>query len=221
MALDRGGLTAVNGKKTAAIHDPRMSEILSTPTPSPDGNSDSWGGLSQLPGNPIMWILIISELLVFGAFFIGFAAARLLYPDMFHAGQAMLDLRMGGLNTLVLITSGWCAAMAVRARVAQDDITGCRRWLGVSMGLGVVFLVVKGMEYADKIAHGMTIESNTFFTLFYLITGFHALHVVMGIIVLAIVGWKCSPENLETGTAFWHMVDLVWLILFPIFYLVR
>jgi nitric oxide reductase NorE protein len=77
------------------------------------------------------------------------------------------------------------------------------------------------VEYADKAAHGIGIETDTFFTLFYLMTGFHALHVIMGLVVLVIVGWKNSVDNLETGAAFWHMVDLIWLILFPIVYLVR
>lgn len=179
-----------------------------------------WGALSNLPGNPLMWVLIISELLVFGAFFLGFGVARVVNPETFRAGQAMLDLRLGGLNTLILVTSGWMAAKAVHARIAEDVPTS-RRWIAGAMALGVGFLVVKGTEYADKAAHGIGIETDTFFTLFYLMTGFHAFHVVMGIIVLAIVAWKNSVENLETGAAFWHMVDLIWLILFPIVYLVR
>jgi nitric oxide reductase NorE protein len=178
-------------------------------------NEDDWGVLSDLPGNPLMWVLIIGELLVFGALLVGFAVARLLHPAMFHAGQASLNLVLGGINTLVLITSGYCAARAVqRAERA-------RPWLAAAMGLGVCFLAIKGVEYADKAAHGYGIETDTFFTLFYLLTGFHAMHVVMGIIVLGIVGWKNSAENLETGAAFWHMVDLVWLILFPLVYLLR
>ncbi|MGE5545910.1 MAG: cytochrome c oxidase subunit 3 family protein [Solirubrobacterales bacterium] len=177
-----------------------------------------WGALSSLPGNPIMWVLIISELLVFGAFFLAFGVARIFDPDTFRHGQALLDVRMGGLNTIVLVTSGWMAAKAVQAKV---EGLSPRRWLAVAMALGVTFLVIKGIEYADKAAHGYGLETDSFFTLFYLMTGFHALHVVMGLVVLTIVGIKDSVENLETGTAFWHMVDLIWLILFPIVYLVR
>lgn len=179
-----------------------------------------WGALSQLPGNPIMWVLIISELLVFGAFFLAFGIARAMDVETFRAGQATLDIRLGGLNTLILITSGWMAARAVAAR-ARGLIGPSRRWLAGAMALGVGFLVVKTIEYADKAAHGYGIETDAFFTLFYLMTGFHALHVVMGLAVLAIVGWKNTQDNLETGAAFWHMVDLIWLILFPIVYLVR
>jgi nitric oxide reductase NorE protein len=182
-------------------------------------NSD-WGALSQLPGNPIMWILIISELLVFGCLFVSFAVVRLLHPAMVLAGQSIISIPLGGLNTMVLVSSGYLAALAIKARV-QNHIPAARRWLVGAGGLGVTFLVVKGFEYADKAAQGITIDTNAFWTLFYLMTGFHAMHVVMGLVVLGIVGWKCSVENLETGTAFWHMVDLIWLILFPLVYLVR
>lgn len=179
-----------------------------------------WGALSSLPGNPLMWVLIISELLVFGAFFLGFGVARLLQPELFRSGQALLDVRLGGLNTLILVTSGWAAAKAVQAR-ALGSVGRSRRWIAMAMALGVAFLVVKATEYADKAAHGLDIETDTFWTLFYLMTGFHAMHVIMGLAVLAVVAWKNSLENLETGAAFWHMVDLIWLVLFPILYLVR
>lgn len=181
---------------------------------------DSWGPLSSLPGNPIMWVLVISELAVFGAAFLSFGVARALDPATFRAGQALLDLRLGGLNTLLLVTSGWLAAKAVQA-VTEGRVGIARRFLVGAGALGFGFLIVKAVEYADKAGQGFGIETNTFWTLFYLITGFHAVHVIMGIVVLGIVGWKASVENLESGAAFWHMVDLVWLILFPILYLVR
>lgn len=189
-----------------------MSEIIET--------DDDWGPLSSLPGNPIMWVLVISELAVFGAAFLSFGVARALNPAIFQAGQALLDVRLGGLNTLLLVTSGWLAAKAVQA-VTEGRVATGRRFLAGAAALGIGFLVVKAVEYADKFAHGLTIETDTFWTLFFLITGFHAVHVVVGVVVLGIVGWKASVDNLETGAAFWHMVDLVWLILFPILYLVR
>ncbi len=182
--------------------------------------TENWGALSELPGNPLMWVLILSEMMVFGAFFIGFAVVRLLHPEMVLAGQNALSIPLGGLNTLILVTSGWLAARAVKAR-AEGGIGRSRLFLAGAGALGLGFLTVKGIEYADKAAHGLGIETDTFWTLFYLMTGFHALHVVMGIIVLSIVGWKNSVENLETGAAFWHMVDLIWLILFPLVYLLR
>lgn len=177
--------------------------------------NENWGALSDLPGNPLMWVLIISELAVFGAFFLAFEVARLLHPDVFMAGQSGLDVRLGGLNTLFLVSSGYLAARGVHAGAAAW------RWFCGASLLGVAFLVVKCIEYGHKFAQGFGLESDVFHTLFFLMTGFHAMHVVLGLIILAIVAWKNTPANLETGAAFWHMVDLIWLILFPLVYLLR
>lgn len=187
---------------------------------APDAEPADWGPLSELPGNPMMWILICSELLVFGAAFLGFSVARALEPDLFARSQDTLDRLAGAINTLVLITSGFFAALAVDAR-RRDKNLQSRLWIAAAIALGFVFLTVKWIEYAGKTAQGIGIETNAFFTLFYLTTGFHAAHVIFGILILAVVGWKNSVENLETGTAFWHMVDLIWVILFPLIYLMR
>ena len=194
-----------------------------------NSETQSWGALSQLPGNPLMWVLIISELAVFWVFFLVFAGVRALNPVLFHAGQAALDVRMGGLNTIILVVSGWCAAKAVQARtcpvVGKLDLAvqrrRCRQWLSGSALLGMGFLIVKSIEWSHEVAAGHDLESDAFFTLFYLMTGFHAAHVVMGLIVFALIAKFDSPDNIETGAAFWHMVDLVWLFLFPILYLTR
>jgi nitric oxide reductase NorE protein len=188
--------------------------------PLPLAEAGGWGALSRLPGNPMIWILILSELAAFGAFFIAFAAARLTEPELFRTAQAELDRFLGAVNTLVLVTSGLCAALAVRARL-DGEVGRCRAWLGGAMLLGLVFLAVKLLEYADKIGRGLTLTTNHFFELYYLMTGFHALHVVMGVVLLGIVAWRASQENVETGTAFWHMVDLIWVMLFPVVYLIR
>lgn len=181
---------------------------------------NDWGPLSRLPGNPIMWVLILSELLVFGAALGGFAVARLLDPQTFNDSQAHLDRFLGGVNTMILLTSGFFAALGVRAR-ADGGITSSRRWMIASILVGSLFLYIKMIEYGDKMDAGFDIETNTFFTLYYLITGFHFMHVIMGLIILAIVTWKNSLENLETGAAFWHMVDLIWILVFPLIYLMR
>lgn len=167
-----------------------------------------------------MWVLIWSELLVFGAALGGFAVARFLDPVTFDASQAHLDRFLGAINTMVLLTSGFLAAMAVRARADGED-SASRHWMIASMAVGAVFLVIKIIEYTEKLDAGLDIETNTFFTLYYLITGFHFLHVILGLVILAVVTWKNSLDNLETGAAFWHMVDLVWVLIFPLVYLVR
>ncbi|GAA4256074.1 cytochrome c oxidase subunit 3 family protein [Azospirillum formosense] len=183
-----------------------------------EGEVADWGPLSSLPGNPMMWILILGELAAFGAMFLGFAVARALDPTTFDASQAQLDRLLGGVNTMVLVTSGWLVAVAVRRRAA--GLSHRPLMLG-AMALGGLFLAIKAVEYGDKIGRDLTLETNSFFQLYYLLTGFHAMHVAAGIVILGIVTRWDSLENLETGAAFWHMVDLIWVLLYPIVYLLR
>jgi nitric oxide reductase NorE protein len=186
---------------------------------SPDtGEPADWGPLSGLPGNPMMWLLILGELVVFGVAFVGFSIARELDPVTFEASRSQLDGVQGGVNTLVLITSGWLAAVAVRAK--RRGVSP-RPALAASIAVGTIFLVVKVFEYRSKLSAGITVDTNDFFAFYYLLTGFHALHVLMGLIVLSVVLRWDSLDNLETGAAFWHMVDLIWVVLYPLIYLVR
>jgi nitric oxide reductase NorE protein len=179
-----------------------------------------WGPLSALPGHPLVWVLIASELAVFGLALLGYAGARARDPVGFAAAQDNLDRLAGAINTAILLTSGLFAALANAA--AQDGRRGrARACLAAAGALGVAFLAVKGLEYSREFAAGADIDSNGFFTLYFLITGFHALHVVLGLIVLAIVARSAAPAAVETGTAFWHMVDLVWVLVFPCLYLMR
>ena len=176
--------------------------------------------LAELPGDLMMWVLIVSELLVFGAGLAAFLAVRIGDPVGFAAAQDQLDRAAGGLNTAVLVTSGLCAALAVRLR-ALERRASARWWLAGAALLGLVFLWVKAIEYGDKIEAGIGTETHLFFTFYFLLTGFHAAHVVAGIVILILIAWRDSLGNLETGTAFWHMVDLVWVLLFPAIYLLR
>ncbi|CAO3361009.1 cytochrome c oxidase subunit 3 [Azospirillum palustre] len=187
------------------------------------GPMERGSGLAALPGNLMMWILIFSELAVFGVAFLGFAVARVLDPAIFAAGQAHLNGTAGALNTMVLVTSGYLAAKGVAAG-RRGAVPQARRAMMMAAAVGSVFLAVKAVEYSATLGAGLTIDTDSFFTLYFLLTGFHALHVVLGIVILLLVG-RSGPdtlvENLETGAAFWHMVDLVWVILYPLVYLIR
>jgi nitric oxide reductase NorE protein len=179
-----------------------------------------WGLLAELPGDPMIWVLIFSELAVFGLLLGSFAVARAINPPVFASGQAMLNPALAALNTVVLVTSGWAAARgaaAARADAARD----CRRWLLLAIGLGGAFVAIKLLEYAGEIAAGAGLETSTFFTLYFLLTGFHLLHVVLGMVILAVVWRGAEARAVETGTSFWHMVDLIWVVMFPIVYLVH
>lgn len=168
----------------------------------------------------MMWLLIACEVLVFGLALVYYAAARAQDREGFLAAQDGLDRLAGTLNTAVLLTSGLFAALAVEAREAGRR-RGARVMLGLASLLGVAFLAIKAGEYATEISAGHGLAAGGFFTLYFLITGFHAAHVVFGLIVLAIVAVYDSIENMETGTAFWHMVDLIWVVIFPCLYLLR
>lgn len=179
-----------------------------------------WGILAELPGDPMIWVLIFSELAVFGLLLGTFAVARAVNPSEFASGQAMLDINLAGLNTVVLVTSGWAAARGAAAARTRA-VLACRRWLVLAIGLGGAFIAIKLFEYANEIAAGAGLETSTFFTLYFLLTGFHLLHVALGMVILAIALPGAAVATIETGASFWHMVDLVWVLMFPIIYLVR
>lgn len=192
---------------------------MSTPEVVVKQGNDA-GVLGDLPGDFMMWVLIISELLVFGAALLAFLAVRAISPAAFVEGQSHLNATAGALNTAVLVTSGMLAARALALRREEQRKAARLSLLGACV-LGAVFLAVKWTEYSAEFANGIGIETSPFFTFYFLITGFHALHVVAGIVILALAARWDSVRNLETGVAFWHMVDLVWVLLFPIIYLLR
>jgi nitric oxide reductase NorE protein len=197
-----------------------MSVVYGVPQQGNAVQTSGWGPLSALPGNPLIWVLIASELAVFGLALAGYAGARAKNPAGFAADQDQLNRLAGTINTAVLLSSGLLAALANEARLAGSLIKA--RWnLAGAAALGCVFLVVKFFEFAREIAAGNDIDSSPFFTLYFLVTGFHALHVLLGIGILAVVAFFDSAENIETATAFWHMVDLIWIVVFPCFYLLR
>jgi len=185
---------------------------------APDPASGGWGALSALPGHPMMWVLILCEIVTFGLLILTFVIAKAVQPELFAAGQRHLDPIFGGINTIVLITSGWLAARAVTCR--DRGRRGAARFLlSAATVVGVLFVALKLTEYGATIAAGFDIETNSFFALYFLLTGFHLAHVVMGMVVLAIVAVYDSIDNMLSGTSFWHMVDLVWVVLYPILYI--
>ncbi len=189
----------------------RKATVARPKRPSP------WS-LDNLPGDPMMWILITSEIFVFGGALWGFAISEMLHPDVFAEARSHLNVPIATTNTLILLTSGFIAAIAVRYAKHENRKMARLSLLGAGL-LGVVFMVLKIFEYYQKFELGVGLETNSFYTLYFLVTGFHLAHVVFGLVILAIVAIWPSEDNLETGTAFWHMVDLIWVMIFPVFYL--
>jgi nitric oxide reductase NorE protein len=189
---------------------------MSSPaSPAPARQS---GPFDDLPGDLMMWVLIVSELLVFGAGLLAFLAVRASDPAGFAEAQSHLHRTGAGINTIVLVTSGWLAALGLRAAEA-GQVARLRGFLALAGALGVVFLVLKAGEYADLFAAGIGFETHAFYTFHFLLTGFHAAHVLAGVVLLGLVAVLASPRAVEAGAAFWHMVDLVWVLLFPVVYL--
>ena len=175
--------------------------------------------LDDLPGELIMWILIGSEILVFAAGIMAMSAMRLTDPAGFADAQAMMEGRMAALNTVVLVTSGLFAARAERAAAGGDRRSARRGLMLASLG-GLVFLAVKGVEYVHDLSAGIGIDTHPFFTFYFLLTGFHAAHVIAGVAVLALVAIRARPAPVQAGAMFWHMVDLVWVLILPVIYLI-
>lgn len=170
------------------------------------------------PGELLMWVLIVSELLVFAAGLIAFLAVRLQDPAGFAAAQDHLFRTSAALNTAVLITSGFLAAQALVWRRADRRGFARLALLGAA-ALGVMFLVVKGGEYAGEAAQGLFWDTHVFFTFYYGLTGFHAAHVAAGVLLLLLAAWRNAPQNVEAAAMFWHMVDLIWVLIFPVVYM--
>lgn len=174
--------------------------------------------IDDLPGELLMWVLIVSEVLVFAAGITSMAAVRLFDPEGFAAAQGLLDGRIAAFNTVALVTSGLFAARAERA-ARRGDPRAVRLAIALAILGGLIFLAVKGAEYAADLRAGVSFESHPFFTFYFLLTGFHAAHVVAGVVVLGLVALRAQPQPVQAGAAFWHMVDLVWVLILPPIYL--
>jgi len=182
----------------------------------------------SLPGDLAMWCFILAELLVFGIFFVVYAFARANDVELFNASQRELDRVSGVINTVLLITSSYFVVRAVETiRVGRHQ--SCTRWLAAAMACGGGFLILKLIEFAAKVEAGISMSTNTFY-MFYLFLGFfHFMHVILGMVILGAIALKAKRggysahdhAGVETGASYWHMVDLVWIVLFPLIYVLH
>ena len=180
------------------------------------------------PGDFALWIFIFAELLVFGIFFLAYAFARSTNVELFNASQLELNQLSGAVNTLVLITSSYFVVRAVAA-IRVDDSKHCVRWLYAAIAMGALFLVIKMVEFYQADAAGIGLETNTFFMFYLSLTFFHFMHVIMAMVILTAIVLKArrggystrEHTGVETGASYWHMIDLLWIILFPLIYVIR
>ena len=174
-----------------------------------------------------IWLFLASEVMLFGALFATYILLRVGAPTWPH-GSSILNVPMATFNTIVLITSSVTMVMAW-ASLARRRFGTFRLYQGATVLLGAVFLVVKYFEYTAKFHHELFPRTNTFLAIYFTMTGLHMLHVMGGMVVNAwLLGpgsklYRTNPEwftnRVENSGLFWHFVDLVWIFLFPVLYL--
>jgi len=182
----------------------------------------------RVPGEVGTWVFILGDMTVFAFVFATYLVARAGDTALFTAGQQHLDATVGAVNTLLLLASSLCVVAAVRATARRDARTA-RLLFGGAMGCGLGFVLNKYVEYSDKLSSGLKPATNDFWTYYYVLTGLHLFHLVVGLAVLAFAIRQAGNPRLtarryayvEGGACFWHMVDLLWIVLFPLLYLVR
>jgi len=164
----------------------------------------------------LLWILVWSELIAFGILILGFLVVSTFERDAFELARLHLRSGLAGANTLVLLISGYFVAVAMRQR---NDLDTVKRPLTMAALLGFCFVAIKLFEYWGEVRYAQDATLDTFFELYFMITGFHLLHVFFGAIALLLIAWRPGRENLVLIATLWHVIDLVWLVIFPILYL--
>ncbi len=178
------------------------------------------------PGGILLWIIIFLELFTFGMALVAMVIYSKDEPEVFHSSRLLLNTTFGILNTIFLLSSGFFMAKSVES-FKEDNYKKSSMYLKLTMLGGLFFLGLKSIEYYEKIEAGLSIGYNTFFLYYWMLTLFHVIHVLVGLVILSSVYFslhkkgKCLElEDFEASAAFWHMCDLIWLLLFPIIYLI-
>ncbi|WP_372949084.1 cytochrome c oxidase subunit 3 family protein [Mariniphaga sp.] len=186
-----------------------------------------------------MWLFIFTELLLFGVLFVIYSVYRYLNHEAFHLAAEELDTFVGAVNTVILLVSSMTIAMSTTS-LQKKNKTLTLALAGITLILGVVFLVNKYFEWGAKFSHGIFPGSEyltenlsqgeiLFFGLYFIMTGLHALHIIIGLVLIAVVMWKVYTGKvhaeraalLENSGLYWHLVDIIWIFLFPLFYLIH
>ena len=179
------------------------------------------------PGTEGLWIFIFVDMIIFLLMFIVYISERIRLAPVFAASQHQLSEFFGLANALILLTSSWAMVKAIEA-VRQGLASQAHRWLTLCLATGGLFCINKLIEYGIKIEHGITPATNSFFTFYYVITGLHFTHVIGGMVfilhcrnrALVETGTGHYLKKLENTGLFWHFVDVLWLFIFPMLYLV-
>lgn len=185
-----------------------------------------------------MWLFLFTEVILFGGLFAVYAVYRFLHPEDFHAASGTLSLTFGAVNTVILLTSSLTVALAISA-IQMGKRRHALIFLGFTIAAALAFMVNKYFEWGAKIDHGLFPGTEHFFELshgeaqffylYYFMTGLHGLHVVVGVILLSIMGIRIMQRKIrqdsytyfENSGLYWHLVDVIWIFLFPLLYLIK
>lgn len=182
----------------------------------------------RLPAVEGVWVFVGADMFFFAVLFFSFITDRAKQVELFQSSAQALSPDIGGINTLILLASSWFVVQAVQA-AKQDRMAEIPKWLAAGFACGVAFWVSKVIEYSDKLSAGITPVTNDFYMYYYTLTGLHLLHVTGGCVLLIYLwlrarGGAYNSQRmtvLEGGGIYWHMVDLLWIVLFPLLYLMR
>ena len=174
-----------------------------------------------------IWLFLSSEVMLFGALFSTYILLRINAVD-WPVGADILNVPIGTFNTAILISSSITMVLCYAA-LKMDDLGSFKKYMGLTIGLAVLFLVIKSYEYYEKFSHGDLPSSSTYLAIYFTLTGLHGLHILGGVVVNGyFLGpgsamWKTNKEQfinrIEAAGLYWHFVDLVWIFLFPVLYL--
>lgn len=187
------------------------------------------GQRRHVPGEPGIWVLLFGDMVVFTILFAVYLNERGHNRELFAHSQDALNRNFGALNTSVLLTSSLLVVLAVRALRSHRWRYLAHRLTLAGFAVGCCFVLIKGLEYHEKIGAGITPSTNEFFMYYFVLTGLHLAHVVIGLgvlLALSRIARSSSPTRtqlafFEGGGCFWHMVDLLWIVIFPLLFLVR
>ncbi len=216
-----------------------MSESRPSERPAPPVHFATWA-VQEHSLRLGMWIFLASEILLFAGLFALYTGYRTMYGEAFAAGVKHDNVVIGTVNTFILICSSFTVALSL-SQVRHGRVRLAMLLLGLSILLGCVFLVLKGVEWSEHFREGVlpgrryhfselpTFGANTFFTLYFFMTGLHALHVLggLGVLTYFLIGIARGVHGplryvpFECGTLYWHLVDIIWFFLWPLFYLAR
>jgi nitric oxide reductase NorE protein len=180
------------------------------------------------PGEPALWSLLGADMMLFGLMFVVYVHDRMANLAQFRAAQAAMNQPLGLANTLLLLTSSWCIASAVHRTRAQHMRTA--RWLiAAALACAAAFCAIKVIDYREKLSAGLTPLTNLFLTYYFALTGIHLVHVLVAITAMTVALVRCRrpalrPNDtvlLESAASFWHLVDIIWIMLFALFYLMQ